>query len=182
MARRGLNAKSFIAMRYWHPMSDAVVAEVKNYAPDHIILLPLYPQYSKATTESSVKEWKKQLAKRGASEKIEWSLIEHYYDFPPYLDAFVERINQGLEKFPADRRDKVDILFSAHGTPMKLALGIKVVRADTGGPGGFDPGAPGEVAVVTVRGIRVAVTGRRVSPPLTVAGSFPSLCLWRARR
>ena len=60
----------------------------------------------------------KTLKLRGS--KIEWTLIEHYYDFPPYIDACVERINQGLERFPADKRDEVDILFSAHGTPMKL--------------------------------------------------------------
>jgi ferrochelatase len=72
-----------------------------------------------ATTESSVKEWKKQLALRG-NKTIEWTLVEHYYDFPPYIDACVERVNQGLDKFPAELRDKVDILFSAHGTPMKL--------------------------------------------------------------
>ncbi len=111
-------AKVYAAMRYWHPFTEEVLDELEREGITKVILLPLYPQYSKATTESSVKEWKKHIEMRGS--KIEWSLIEHYYDFPPYLDAFVERINQGLEKFPAEKRDKVDILFSAHGTPMKL--------------------------------------------------------------
>ena len=44
------NYKIFVSMRYWHPMSDTVVKNVKNYAPDHIILLPLYPQFSNTTT------------------------------------------------------------------------------------------------------------------------------------
>ena len=112
-------AKVYAAMRYWHPFTEEVLDELEREGITRVILLPLYPQYSKATTESSVKEWKKQLEARG-NKTIEWSLIEHYYDFPPYLDAFVERINQGLEKFPAEKRDKIDILFSAHGTPMKL--------------------------------------------------------------
>jgi protoporphyrin/coproporphyrin ferrochelatase len=112
-------AKVYAAMRYWHPFTEEVLDELEREGITKVILLPLYPQYSKATTESSVKEWKKHLEMRG-NKTIEWSLIEHYYDFPPYLDAFVERINQGLEKFPAEKRDKVDILFSAHGTPMKL--------------------------------------------------------------
>jgi ferrochelatase len=113
-------AKVYAAMRYWHPFTEEVLDELEKENITRVILLPLYPQYSKATTESSVKEWKKQLEKRGNPTNIEWSLIEHYYDFPPYLDAFVERINQGLENFPAEKREKVDILFSAHGTPMKL--------------------------------------------------------------
>jgi len=47
-------------------------------------------------------------------------LIEQYHDFPPYIDAFVERVNQGLERFPAEERAGVHLVFSAHGTPMKL--------------------------------------------------------------
>ena len=112
-------AKVYAAMRYWHPFTEEVLDELERENINKVILLPLYPQYSMATTESSVKEWKKQLEKRG-NKTIEWTLVDHYYDFPPYVDACVERVNQGLEKFPADRRDRVDILFSAHGTPMKL--------------------------------------------------------------
>ncbi|HEY8562160.1 MAG TPA: ferrochelatase [Pyrinomonadaceae bacterium] len=112
-------ARVFAAMRYWHPFTEEVLDELERENIKKVILLPLYPQYSMATTESSVKEWKKQLAKRG-DNTIEWTLIEHYYDFPPYIDACVERVEQGLEKFPKELRAQVDILFSAHGTPMKL--------------------------------------------------------------
>jgi len=111
-------ARVYAAMRYWHPFTEEVLDELKREKITKVILLPLYPQYSMATTESSVKEWKKHLKLRDS--KIEWTLVEHYYDFPPYIDACVERVNQGLDKFPAEKRDKVDILFSAHGTPMKL--------------------------------------------------------------
>jgi ferrochelatase len=112
-------ARVFAAMRYWHPFTEEVLDELERENIKKVILLPLYPQYSMATTESSVKEWKKQLALRG-NPNIKWTLIDHYYDFPPYIDACVERVNQGLEKFSAENRGKVDILFSAHGTPMKL--------------------------------------------------------------
>ncbi|HEX8368172.1 MAG TPA: ferrochelatase [Pyrinomonadaceae bacterium] len=113
-------AKVYVAMRYWHPLTEEALDEIEKDGVKKVVLLPLYPQYSKATTESSVKEWEKQLALRENLPKLEWSLIESYYDFPPYADAFVERINQGLEKFPAEKRNDVHILFSAHGTPMKL--------------------------------------------------------------
>jgi ferrochelatase len=113
-------ARVFAAMRYWHPFTEEVLDELEKEGITKVILLPLYPQFSKATTESSVKEWKAQLEKRGAAGKIEWSLIEKYYDFPPYIDAFVERIRQGLEKFTPEKRASVHLLFSAHGTPLKL--------------------------------------------------------------
>ena len=42
----GVEAKAFVAMRYWHPFSDGAARAVKAFAPDRIVLLPLYPQYS----------------------------------------------------------------------------------------------------------------------------------------
>ncbi len=113
-------AKVYTAMRYWTPFTSDALDEIERDGIKRVILLPLYPQYSKATTESSVKEWKRQLKKRPALSKLNWSLIEQYHDFPPYIDAFVERIEQTFERFSEDERKEVHVLFSAHGTPMKL--------------------------------------------------------------
>lgn len=115
-----LPAKVYAAMRYWHPSTDEALDAIQRDGIDEVILLPLYPQFSKATTESSVKEWDKRVKVRGSGLKINYSLIESYYDFPPYIEAFVERVNEGLERFPEAVRNDVQILFSAHGTPMKL--------------------------------------------------------------
>jgi ferrochelatase len=115
-----INAKVLVAMRYWHPFTEEALDTIAEEQIKKVILLPLYPQYSKATTASSMKEWEKQIAGRKDLRNLETVLIESYYDFPPYIDAFVERINQGLERFPEEKREQVHILFSAHGTPMKL--------------------------------------------------------------
>ena len=49
--------KCFIVMRCWHPRADEVIKNVQLYGPEEIILMPLYPQYSAATSGSSIKEW-----------------------------------------------------------------------------------------------------------------------------
>jgi ferrochelatase len=116
--RRDVHARVYVAMRYWNPSTADALDAIHRDGIDRIILLPLYPQYSKATTLSSMKEWEKEVGQRGS--KIRAELIESYFDFPPYIDAFVERIQQGLERFAVERRGDVNILFSAHGTPMKL--------------------------------------------------------------
>ena len=113
-------ARVFAAMRYWLPSTEEALDELEKEGIKKVVLLPLYPQYSKATTESSVKEWETQVAKRGKGDSIEHELIESYHDFPPYIDAFVERINEGLTRFPADKQKETHLVFSAHGTPMKL--------------------------------------------------------------
>ncbi len=115
-----LPARVYVAMRYWNPSTDAALDAIANDGIKRVVMLPLYPQYSKATTLSSMKEWTARLGERGDSLKLETELIESYYDHPTYIRGFVERIDEAMERFPADRRDSVHILFSAHGTPMKL--------------------------------------------------------------
>jgi len=120
LGEKGVNAKVYIAMRYWRPFTEDAIAAIEKDGVDRIVLLPLYPQFSKSTTGSSVKEWKRQISEKPNLKNIPTEIVEQYYDFPAYLDAVIERINQGLERFPAEKRDEVHILFSAHGTPMKL--------------------------------------------------------------
>jgi ferrochelatase len=124
MLERALNekvpARVYAAMRYWHPSTEEALDAISSDGIKKVILLPLYPQYSVATTASSVKEWKTQLEARGNGSEIETKLVESYYDFPPYIEALVDRVNEGLQRFPSERRSKVHLVFSAHGTPIKL--------------------------------------------------------------
>jgi protoporphyrin/coproporphyrin ferrochelatase len=117
---RELPAKVFVAMRYWHPFTDEAVEQLEAEGIRQVLLLPLYPQFSRSTTGSSVNEWKRQIARRPSLASLEWDVVERYFDHPGYLDSLIERIGEGLERFPVERREHVHIVFSAHGTPMKL--------------------------------------------------------------
>lgn len=110
------HVKVFYCMRYWHPMSDAVVNQVKEYAPDHIILLPLYPQFSTTTTGSSFKEWKRAAADAGLD--VPTSSVCCYptqADFITAHAALIRTYYDEAKQFGAPR-----ILFSAHGLPEKI--------------------------------------------------------------
>ena len=61
--------RCFVVMRCWHPRAEKVIDDVKLYNPDEIILLPLYPQYSAATSGSSIKEWNDICLKKNYSKK-----------------------------------------------------------------------------------------------------------------
>ena len=65
LVQQGIQAQVFIAMRYWHPMTNEIVREIKTGGFDQIILIPLYPQFSQATTGSSINEWNRQAKKQG---------------------------------------------------------------------------------------------------------------------
>jgi protoporphyrin/coproporphyrin ferrochelatase len=88
---------------------------------DEIVLLPLYPQYSYATTLSSLKEWKRVVERVKwvqANGRIPQRTIDHFYDHPLYIEALVQRIGSVLRQFPDSSR--IHLVFSAHGLPMSL--------------------------------------------------------------
>jgi len=104
--------RGYVCMRYWHPMTERVVQSVKRFAPDRIVLLPLYPQFSTTTTASSFAAWKK--AAGFATPTVE---IESYPTEPGFIRASIELVRQGL----ADAGDgPARVLFSAHGLPERV--------------------------------------------------------------
>jgi ferrochelatase len=106
----------FTAMRYWNPITKDVVSKIENENYDKIVLLPLYPHYSITTTGSSFNEWKR--CYKGDDSKMVY--VNNYFDNENYIKALNEKIDQGLQKFPENLRDHVQLVFSAHGTPISL--------------------------------------------------------------
>lgn len=107
------DAEVFIAMRYWHPLTQDTVKAVQEYNPDEIILLPLYPQYSTATTKSSFEEWDR--AAQACGLKKPTHRIACYPTHAGFIAASVARIQEKLKDAPQGTR----LLFSAHGLPEK---------------------------------------------------------------
>jgi ferrochelatase len=103
----------FIAMRYFHPLTEKAVFDVQNFQPDHVILLPMYPQFSTTTTASSLKRWRDLF-----KEKVMMTEICCYPTNPGFIAAYVDLIHQSLKEIPENCG--VRLLFSAHGLPQKI--------------------------------------------------------------
>ena len=114
----GATFRTYIAMRYWKPFSEDAAAQMAADGVTKVVLLPLYPQYSKTTTGASLVLWKA-LEEKGEIETWPTSLVYEYATHPKYVQAICDRIDEGLQRFPREVRDKVHLLFSAHGTPTK---------------------------------------------------------------
>ncbi len=112
------SARVFVAMRYWHPLTQEVIPRLKEQNFQRVILLPLYPQYSKATTLSSMKEWTRQCNVQNFNH-VPSEGICCYYNHPLYIEGIVDNINRTFAKFQP-RIEEVDLVFSAHGVPMSL--------------------------------------------------------------
>ena len=106
------NYKCFIVMRCWHPRAESVVKKVIGYNPNEIILMPLYPQYSAATSGSSIKEWNDICTKN--SFKVKTSTICCYPTDENFVKAHKEEILKKIENL-----ENFKLIFSAHGLPEK---------------------------------------------------------------
>ncbi len=105
------------AMRYWHPLTEEAVAAIRAAnCLDELVLLPLYPHYSYATTLSSLKEWRRVYGE--PVDTLPERTIEYFYDHPLYIEALVKNIGKILRQFSDSSR--AQLTFSAHGLPMSL--------------------------------------------------------------
>jgi protoporphyrin/coproporphyrin ferrochelatase len=105
------------AMRYWHPLTAEAVDTLRKAGPlDEIVLLPLYPHFSYATTLSSLKEWRRVYGESTGGPKV--CTIGQFYNHPRYIQAVVQRIGSILRQFADSSR--IHLVFSAHGLPMSL--------------------------------------------------------------
>lgn len=114
----GVRYKVGIAMRYWRPSTEEALQDMQEAGVRRLVALTLYPQFSAATTQSSLNE----LDRVGRRLGLDWKItaIDRYPENPGYLDAVAATVLESLEAYPRAQRDRVLLLFSAHGLPMKF--------------------------------------------------------------
>jgi ferrochelatase len=109
----GVDARCFVAMRYWHPFTAQAIEQLRDAQCDEVVLLPLYPHYSSTTTGSSLNEWRRQFR-----DDIPVHRVEAFYGHETYLQALVEKIDEALARFADPARP--EIVFSAHSVPVAV--------------------------------------------------------------
>ncbi len=112
-----VEARCFVAMRYWHPFSPETAREVLAFAPDEVVLLPLYPQYSTTTTGSSLTSWREAAAQVGLVAPVH-SLCCYHSD-GGFVNATADLVRSGYveARTELDPAIPLRVLFSAHGLP-----------------------------------------------------------------
>ncbi|MEZ0360633.1 MAG: ferrochelatase [Hydrogenobacter sp.] len=108
----GENFKVVISMRYWHPFIEEALEELFKEDIQKIVLLPMYPQYSKTTTGSSFNEFERVFKKFPQVPVVK---IKSYHDHPLYIKAMVENIKENLHNWK-----NYFFLFSAHSLPLRV--------------------------------------------------------------
>jgi ferrochelatase len=112
---RGVEATSYVAMRYWHPFTESAVADIKADGVDQVVVLPLYPHFSISTSGSSFRELNRLRQADPAFRKLPIRCIRSYYDDPGYIAAMAELIATEIQACPDPA--SAHVFFSAHGVP-----------------------------------------------------------------
>jgi ferrochelatase len=106
-----------VGMRYWHPFAAEALEEIAALRPARLVLLSLYPHYSRAVGGSSLGEVRSLLRLRPLNCRT--GTVDQFFRHPLFLKAHADRIAASLRQFPGGGRDAF-VLFSAHNLPEKL--------------------------------------------------------------
>lgn len=115
-----MEVRCFMAMRYWHPFSDEAARAVRDWDPDDVLLLPLYPQFSTTTTGSSLTAWREAAAGAGLAKPT--TTLCCWHSDPAYVAAVAGLVDEAFAAARAQIGPAVPlrILFSAHGLPQAI--------------------------------------------------------------
>jgi ferrochelatase len=114
----GVHVSVHVCMRYWHPMSDQVAAQVKQSGATRVILLPLYPQFSTTTTGSSFTDWDR--AAKAVGLDVPTQAICCYHDDAAWIGASARLVRAAYDQAVRASGAAPRVLFSAHGLPEKI--------------------------------------------------------------
>jgi ferrochelatase len=115
LRQRGIEATSYVAMRYWHPFTESAVADIKADGIDEVVVLPLYPHFSISTSGSSFRELQRLRQGDPGFSRLPIRCIRSYYDDPGYIGAMAELIAREIQACPDP--SQAHVFFSAHGVP-----------------------------------------------------------------
>lgn len=106
--------------RYADPLTGDVLKEMAKQGINRAIAFSQYPQFSCATTGSSLNHLWRSLIEHGFQRQFRWSLIDRWHTHPLFIEAVADRVLQGLQRFNSAMKDHAVIMFSAHSLPMRV--------------------------------------------------------------
>ncbi len=116
--RLGGGYRCYLGMRHWAPWIEEVVGTMVEDGVEHAVGVVLAPQFSSL----SVARYQQKVADglelcRG---RISFRHVTSYHDEEWLVAAFAARVREGLERWPAEQRGEVHVVFSAHSLPQRV--------------------------------------------------------------
>jgi protoporphyrin/coproporphyrin ferrochelatase len=103
-------------MRFSDPTVAQAVERLVERGAGRVLGLILAPQYSPII----MKQYDQMLEAAAARAGVPWRMVGSWHLHPRFVGVLAERLRAGLDKFPADVRDRVPILMTAHSLPRRV--------------------------------------------------------------
>lgn len=110
----GTNFKSFVGMRHWHPFIKDALADMQSQEIEKAVGVVMAPHYSRMSVGAYYQKLEE------TKSPINFSRIESWHLQPGYIQALVSRVCDALERFQAEVRSGVPVIFTAHSLPEKI--------------------------------------------------------------
>ncbi|MBM4125151.1 MAG: ferrochelatase [Nitrospira sp.] len=114
----GEGFRVYVGLRHWHPYIKEAYRELLDDQPQRLIGLCMAPQYSTLSIGAYIKKVEEARAELGGDFPV--SYVQSWHRHPKLIKALVENVGLGLQKFSAEVRPKVAIVFTAHSLPERI--------------------------------------------------------------
>lgn len=119
LSAEGFTTEVYVGMRCWHPTIDEALAAIERDGITHLVVLPLFPQYSVATSGSCINYFNAQFRQKESLGSLQAGYVTRWFDEPGYIDAMVELIRAEFSQFPNPEPPAIHVLYSAHSIPQR---------------------------------------------------------------
>jgi len=123
---KGDQFKSYVGMRYGHPLIEETLREILRDGIKTVVALPMAPFRSRASTGAYIEEVNQ--AQKKLEGKIEISFLEGWHLHPLFLGAIQEKIEEGLLQFTKEERKRIHFIFTAHSLPKSMVENESYVK------------------------------------------------------
>lgn len=115
---KGCQFKSYVGMRYGHPLIEETLQEIIQDRIGETIAIPMAPFRSKASTGAYIEEVNR--AKKGLGAELSISFLKQWHIHPLFLEAVGEKVQEGLLQFQPEERKNAHLIFTAHSLPKSV--------------------------------------------------------------
>lgn len=116
----GVEWRTFVGMRHWHPYIAKAVEEIAAAGFEHGVALCLAPQFSSMSIGAYFAKLDEALEVVPEERRPELARVPSWGDHPTFLEAVAEKVEAGLGRFPEERRRQVKVVFTAHSLPRRI--------------------------------------------------------------
>ncbi len=119
LGSKGFAARIYVGMSCWKPTIDEAVDHILQDRITKLVLIPLFPQYSLATTGSCLRHFQNLDRKLRLSETIGITVVQSWFDEPLYIESMADLIRDSLQQLLESGHGEIQLLYSAHSIPAR---------------------------------------------------------------